>query len=223
MARIIKAELNYNKRLILGFFCFLPITWILALNELEALPPTYIMFWLVFIMVQNWNSFRNKERREYQIQVLPLSNWRIAAARLMMVVLLSIPVIFIYYLILFIIQPGRFLDFMALLRPFSILMLMFSVYFLLRDSLLYFMRNNNIFNITKDRSVTILILLVFWGVVISFMGLLIKPSGLRGIIEFVIALNPFQGQYGLEKLYSLSLILALFTLITFNRRKSYLE
>jgi hypothetical protein len=223
MVRILKAELNYNKKLIIGFFSLLPVTWLLALYGLEELPPGYLMFWLMFIMLQSWNSFRNKERREYQVATLPLSNWNIAMARMMMVVFLSIAMMGIYYLILFTIQPQRYSSFFGLFLPFAILILMFSLYFLLRDLLLYFMRNNKIYKITKDRSVTILMLLVFLGVVLNFLAFLVRPSGLRTVINFVIAINPFRGEYGLIKLYFLSFVLAGLTLITFNRRNSYLE
>jgi hypothetical protein len=226
MVQILRAEIKYNLKLIVGFFLFLPVTWLLSFNTFEDLSPNYIMFWLMFVMVQSWNSIRNKEIREYQQAALPLERNQMALARLSMVVVLSLVMIATHFIVIHLIQPGRVITFTTVMLPFSILLSMFSLYYLLRDRLLYFLRHNRIFKITKERTMTVLMLMVFLGVIFGMLGMVAfmdRPTGIATVVDFVIAHNPFSGEFGFEKFFILSLVLSGLTIVTFNHRKSYLE
>ena len=223
MVQILKAEIRYNLKLIIGFFLFLPLTWLLSFNAFQDLSPNYIMFWLMFVMVQSWNSVRNKEARGYQQAVLPLSKIRVALARLGMVIVLSLAMIAIHSVVIHQIQQSLAMSFSTIILPLAILLFMFSLYYLLRDRLLYFLRHNRIFKITKERTMNILMLTVFLGMIFGMVAFMARLTTIAPIIDFVIAHNPFSGEFGFEKFLILSLALAGLTLVTFNYRKSYLE
>jgi hypothetical protein len=226
MVQILRAEIKYNLKLIVGFFLFLPVTWLLSFNTFEDLSPNYIMFWLMFVMVQSWNSIRNKEIREYQQAALPLVRNQVALARLSMVVVLSLVMISTHFIAIHLIQPGRIINLTTVMLPFSILLFMFSLYYLLRNRLLYFLRHNRIFKITKERTMGVLMIMVFLGVIFGMLGMVAfmdRPTGITTVVDFVMAHNPFSGEFGFEKLFILSLVLSGLTIVTFNHRKSYLE
>lgn len=226
MVQILRAEIKYNLKLIVGFFLFLPVTWLLSFNTFEDLSPNYIMFWLMFVMVQSWNSIRNKEIREYQQAALPLVRNQVALARLSMVVVLSLVMISTHFIAIHLIQPGRIINLTTVMLPFSILLFMFSLYYLLRDRLLYFLRHNRIFKITKERTMGVLMIMVFLGVIFGMLGMVAfmdRPTGITTVVDFVIAHNLFSGEFGFEKFFILSLVLSGLTIVTFNHRKSYLE
>lgn len=223
MAQILRAEIKYNLKLIVGFFLFLPVTWLLSFNTFEDLSPNYIMFWLMFVMVQSWNSVRNKEIREYQHAALPLARNQVALARLSMVVVLSLVMIATHFIVIHVIQPGRVINFTTVMLPFSILLFMFSLYYLLRDRLLYFLRHNRILKITKERTMSLLMLMVFLGMIFGMVAFMVRPTAIAQFVDFAIAHNPFSGKFGFEKFVTLSLVLSGLTIVTFNHRKSYLE
>ena len=230
MVQILKAEISYNRGVIIVFFSFLPVIWLLSLVHLESLfapleslAPSYLMFWVMFIMLQGWNSNRNKEIREFRQATLPLSRRKIAVARLMVVVLLSLSMITAYFSILKLIKPAQVIDFHTVISPFAFILAMFSIYFILRDRLLYFLRNNRIAKITREKSFMILMLSNLIAVVAGFVAFITRPKAIGTIVEFAIIHNPFSGEFSLERFFIVSVILAGLTIVTFNYRKSYLE
>ena len=230
MVQILKAEISYNRGVIIVFFSFLPVIWLLSLVHLESLfapleslAPSYLMFWLMFIMLQGWNSNRNKEIREFRQATLPVSRRKAALARLMVVVLLSLSMDGVYFAVLKLIRPAREIGFSTVMLPFAFMLVMFSIYSMLRDKFLYFLRTNRVSKITREKSIMILMLLNLIAVILGFVAFMTRPKAIGLIIEFAISHNPFSGEFGFEKFFVLSLALAGLTIVTFNYRKSYLE
>lgn len=230
MVQILKAEISYNRRVIIGYFLFLPVIWSLSLANSESLlapfedlPLSYLMFWLMFIMLQSWNSLRNKEIREFQQTTLPLSRSKVALVRLMVVVILALGVNGVYFVVLKLIRPSHVISLRSVMLPFTIMLAMFSVYFILRDRFLYILRNNRISKITREKSIMILMLLNLFAVIVGFVAFLTRPKVIGSIVEFVITHNPFSGEFGFGRFFILSLVLAGLTIVTYNYRKSYVE
>jgi len=72
----------------------------------------------------------------------------------------------------------------------------------------------------------ILMLMVFLGMIFGMLGMVAfmnRPTGITTVVDFVMSHNPFSGEFGFEKFFILSLVLSGLTIVTFNRRKSYLE
>ena len=88
MLFLIKSEINYSKILILILFPLIPILVFLQ-TAIEDMGNMALLA-VLFILLQNWNSFRNKERREYRNFLLPLTARQIAISRLSIIFIFSI-------------------------------------------------------------------------------------------------------------------------------------
>ena len=102
----------------------------------------------------------------------------------------------------------------------------FSIYYILRDSLLYYLRQ---LGITAEKMITILVLvaLIFniLGIVMFYQA---KSGGagakmLGNIIEFFIVINPFKGENGPLTFFITSLFFAAGSVFSYRFRKAYLE
>lgn len=71
MFHMLKAEIIYNKKLILGCFGFIPLvcTYEVVISGVRI---GYVLL-TIYMMTVFWNIFRNKEKRDYQLARLPLS------------------------------------------------------------------------------------------------------------------------------------------------------
>ena len=162
MFLIFKAEFDYNKFAFLGALSFvIPICILEAM--LEDLPKFYItvpMFWIGLF----WIMIRNKETREFYFVHLPISRCKLALARIGMIVLFSLIIMTFYELIHFIFQfrgPANYpVGTRNLVVYFTIVLFIFSIYFIVRDFILFFLRSNRFFKLTKEQSKTILLFLM---------------------------------------------------------------
>lgn len=230
MWHIIITEFNYSKILFLIFFGLVPIVAYLAVYPLlEDMPTAMILFWLMLVSVQNWIIFRNKENRDRQHALLPVSVVLRALARMGLVVFLCTVIITIYCFIQFIVNPARPVAIMGAMVAFGIILIVFSIYFILRDLLLFFLRNNRLFKLSKERSKTILIFLVlilnFLGIYYFLIGLSgrMEASGLVRMIRFIKYDPLFTTGPGIVRYMIGCSLFAGLTLLTYAGRKSYFE
>jgi len=223
MWHLLKAEFVYHKKIYLWYSCFLPLIVAWVISPPVSLSPNYLMFVLLFMIVQNWVVFRNKEKRDYLHAKLPLSMNRIALVRILMVIIPIITFFSILALIRIIIKPTQPVDFKNPIIYAGILLFGFSVYYVLRDRLLFIMRNNQFFKFTQQRAKLIVI---FVGLLLNILGVITfikRPSILGDIIKFIMTHNPFASEAGVIIFIILSLVFAYLSLITYNRRHEYLE
>jgi hypothetical protein len=62
---LIKSEIDYHRRIFLAFFGFIPLLWIYATSPfIEDMPQGMLIFIMIFLMLQYWIIFRNKEKRD---------------------------------------------------------------------------------------------------------------------------------------------------------------
>ncbi len=220
---LIKSEVSYLTLLLVIIIGLIPATFYLE-NTIEDFSNMPLLA-LMFILVQNWNTMRNKERREFKIFLLPVSLLKISMARISIVAVYCLIIITEYELlsIVFPYQPISYkIPSSALI---GIILLGFSSYFILRDLLLYFFRR---IGLTAQRMIMILVIA---GVGFNILGVYAfieaKQSNSRGIIgkiiDTIIAYNPFRGEYGAYKFLMISLFFALLTLLIYPKRKAYLE
>lgn len=224
MWHILKAEFNYHKKIFLGFFGFLPFICFHAINPiLEDLSANYLIFMLIFLMLQNWNTFRNKENRERQHIRLPLSIKKIALARIFMIIIPCLGFIGFYSLIYSLLAGP--IDHIRLLISFSMILLGFSIYFIIRDLFLSFFRK---IGFTKNRIVIGLVLIMLG---LNLLGIFFftrttntgaPPVNMELLAKFVRFLQGAD-MYVATKFIVSSLALASSTLFSFGRRRSYLD
>lgn len=135
MWHILITEFNYNKILFLVLFGLVPIIAYMAVYPLlEDMPTAMILFLVMLMPIQNWIIFRNRENRDRQHAHLPVSVVLRALARMGLIVILCAAMITIYCFIQFIVNPARPVAFMGAVVAFGIILIVFSIYFILRDS-----------------------------------------------------------------------------------------
>ena len=230
MWQILRAEFSYNKILFLSLFSFVPVLAYVTIHPpIEDFPVGIMMFWLMFMTAQFWIIFRNKENRDYQQVRLPVSTGRIALVRLGMVAGFCVSMIALCCAAQVILNPGGPIVFKGMLVAFGIILLPFSTYFILRDLILFFLRNNRVFKFTKERTITVLI---FVGLLLNLLGVYYFFVGLRGpepssglirMIRFVKYDPLFTTELGIAKFLTGCLIFSGLSVVTFAQRKSYLE
>ncbi|MFQ5824104.1 MAG: hypothetical protein ACE5JB_08635 [bacterium] len=226
MWSILKAEFNYHKKIFLGFSIFVPLLRIYATSPIEDLPPNYLMFWMMFLMVQSWYAFRNKEKRERQLTRLPITMRKMALARIFMVIISSLSFIVFYAIMYFVLDPVKPVNQWIWIVSFGIILFGFSVYFILADLFSDFFRK---IGFTKNTMVVGIALFMigfallglFFSVTTSATGK--PPIPIGPIIQFIKVNNPFGGEYGIAKFMVLSIVSACLSVVTYGHRKSYLE
>ena len=225
MFYIFKAEFNYNKYVFLGVLAIVIHVCILE-AMLEDLPHFYIiipMFWMGLY----WIMIRNKQIREYYFVHLPLSRCKLALARIGMIILYSLIILGFYELIHFIFQFRGSANYPVstknLVVYFVIVLFIFSAYFIVRDLTLLFLRNNRFFKLTKEQSKTILLFSMILLNILGVFALIMRPTLIGKIFEFFIHDNPFADVNNVMRFSVVSLALAVLSIVSYNRRKAYLE
>jgi hypothetical protein len=225
MFHIFKSEFNYNKFAFLGALSFvIPICILEAM--LEDLPKFYIivpMFWIGLF----WIMIRNKETREFYFVHLPISRCKLAVTRIGMIVLYSLIIMTFYVLIRFIFRIRGTANYPVsaqnLVVYFAIVIFVFSVYFIIRDLTLFFLRSNQFFKLTKEQSKTILLFAMLLVNILGVFALIAQPTLIGKIFEFFIHDNPFADVNNVIRFSALSLALAALSIASYTRRKAYLE
>ena len=225
MFHIFKAEFDYNKIVFMGIMAFvIPICMLEAM--LDDLPTFYIiipMFWIGLF----WIMISNKEIREYYFVQVPISRCKLGLARILMLMLLSLAILAFYELIHFIFQfrgPANYpVSTKNLVTYLAIVLFIFSIYFIIRDLSLLFLRSNRFFKLTKEQTKTFLI---FGAIVLNLLGafaFIARPTIIVSIFEFFIHDNPFADVNNVIRFSALSLALAVLSIASYSRRKAYLE
>jgi len=230
MWRILITEFNYNKILFLVLFGLVPIIAYMAVYPpLEDMPATMLLFCVMLMPIQNWIIFRNRENRDRGHALLPVSVVLRALERMGLIVILCAAMITTYCFIQFIVNPARPVAFMGAVVAFGIILIIFSIYFILRDLLLFVLRNNRLFKLSKERSKTVLIFLVLilnlLGIYYFLIGLdgRMESSGLIRMIRFIKYDPLFTTGSGIIQFMSGCLLFAGLTILTSAGRKSYIE
>ena len=230
MWHIIRTEFRYNKILFLSVLSFVPIVAYLAVYPpMEDLPHGIFLFILFQIPIQNWIIFKNRENRDRQQAQLPLSRATISGARIGLLVSYGVFVIAVYSLLRFVLKPNWPVGLFGALVAFGIILIIFSTYFILRDLLLFFMRNNRLFQFTKERTKMTLIFIVLGLNLLGIYYFLValdgptETSALVRMIRFIKYDPLLNTGAGIIKYMSGCLLFSLLSILTYSRRSVFLE
>lgn len=224
MWHIIKAELIYHKYTFLGFLAFVPLVcyYEFVISEIRI---GYVLI-ISYMLTVFWNVLRNKEKRESQLICLPLSIRRIAAIRILMLVVLCIGASLLYSLIYVVLNFRSPEESIKLLAYLGIILFGFSIYFAFRDlGFEFFVK----LGFTKKRVIPIVIVL---GVGIQLLTLYAilqtRSSGqIHAIMNYLDKINwlfdPSVNNLQITLFFIFSLGLAYLTLFTFGYRRSYIK
>jgi hypothetical protein len=225
MWQLLKTEFSYNQTAFLGALVF-----VISISILEAMLEDLPSFYIIFPMLwfgMFWIMIRNKEVREYYLVHLPLSRCQLGVARMLMIVLPALIIVACYELIHFIFRFRGSANYPIsaknLIVYFVILMFIFSIYLIIRDLTLFFLRSNRFFKLTKEHSK---ILLIFVTVALNVLGVfafIARPTIIGKIFEFFIHDNPFADVNNVIRFSAICFALAVLSITSYCRRKAYHE
>jgi hypothetical protein len=180
---------------------------------------------LIYLAAQYWVSLHNKERREYSQFLLPVSLFQMSLARLIILGFFCVIILAEYILISSIPTQGKLSYVIPETILAGIILTGYSIYFIIRDLLLQFFRR---IGFTSQRMILVLVVAGIGFNLLGFYALLQVKQGnspgiIENIIEFAIEHNPFSGDLGSIKFFGFSLLTAFLTLLSYSKRKSYLE
>lgn len=227
MWTLLKTEFTYHRKIFLGFLAVLPLFWANAFTSLfEDVPQALWMFFIILMVLQIWNAFRNKEHRDRRYMLLPVSARGIAFTRILLTLLSGLGYILFYALGLKLFHPQEPISGASLLKICAILFAGFAVYFVIRDLFLPFFRAIGL----TQKKIILGATLIALGLNILGILMLLRfektgsfPLPLKPLLNFIIRENPFAGEYGPGYFTVLCLAIISLTLFSFAHRKSYLE
>ncbi len=225
MWSIIKSEIIYQGSKSI-FILTLALPFIIFLNSRYEGISNFWAIWLIFAIIQNWLSFRNKGKRDYKINQLPLSLKTIAWSRILIVFFYSIIVTVIYNITLIFFFKTKPDFVFSVLMPVGIILSGFSFYFILRDTFLNFFRKKGI---TQQKFiVAITTLFVGLNLVTVYAFIQTKssgsaPFGISNFLEWVENHNPFFYHSGVYVALITGITLSLLTVLSYNQKKIYIE
>jgi len=228
MRHLINTEFIYNKYLFIGAFCLVPVLGYHKVHPIaEDVPLGIFIFMIIVMTATNWNTFRNKENRDYQIARLPISHFHKALSRIGMVIIPGIIISMIYDMTLLLLGVRESQAFHSILIPWGLVIAIMSIYFILRDLFLHFLRNNRLFPMNKERTKTLLVSLLL---AINLLGFYFFISSVTEKLDFIGIIFRFFGHHPLITTLAgnaiwmgCSLVIAGLSLLTYRIRRYYLE
>jgi len=223
MWAIIKTELNYQKLVFLISIMIIPVLFYLQTIERDL--GNIVIVALLFWLGSFWNSHNNKERRVYQFHRIPLSSFKLALSRISIFIIICLPILVVHKTLAYLYNDLIYGYQMSQEMILAILLSGFSIYFILRDLLLTFFRR---IGLTANRMIMIITIAVIG---LNMLGVYFfvqaKNSGadslpLKAIFNFIKDTVLFVNQHT-ALFISFSFIIAAITLISFPKRKTYLE
>ena len=221
MWRIVRAELSYNR---LTFLAFLVIMSMLSIYSAYR-PTTYLMAWLMlFLGVNTWLAVRIREKRDSQLILLPVSENKIAMARILMILLPGAVFLGVFSLMYQAMDPARPLNFRVILMIYGVVVTIFSLALIFRDTF--------IGTRALRRGKIILVVLVgalFLANIYTFLqarrahDIGVDPPVFVRLIRYIEEHNPATSDLNTAVFLLISFTLALLTVATFRRRKAHIE
>ncbi|MBN2088090.1 hypothetical protein JW964_00675 [candidate division KSB1 bacterium] len=227
MFTILKSEINYHYIVFIIYLSAMLLTGFLGhIFSIEMLSSIFFIMIFVFVMLQNWFSLRNKEKRELLLARLPIPLYKLGLNRII-AVHIAILIGIICYLGFFISKtPQNTINYSKLLEMYTLLIFGFSIYFISRDLLFVFFRK---LGVNAQR---ILIGIFLIGLGVNFITLIaikqIKQTGstshtIFSTIDYLVCHHFFQGFTGIVQFIFIIVVFSGITILSFNRRKAYLE
>jgi hypothetical protein len=221
MWRIVRAELKYNR---VNYLLFLAIVSLVCIYGVYRPMALMIAWTMMFLAVNNWNAFRIKEKRDFQLVQLPVPTRKIAYARLALIMIPGVVFIGLCIAINVAVDPDRPINVRVVLMLYGIVVAIFSLAFMFRDRFLG----------TKalKGGKAFLVVLLAGGVAANIYGLIAARRAVAAgaapplfvrTIELLKEYNPSATNPRVLGFLAVCLMLAFLTVVTFERRKTHIE
>jgi len=222
MWEIIRAELRYSRFGYFVFFATIPL--LVMFNVMSEDGERAYVIWFVMIMALNfWNLKRIKEKRDFQLSQLPVSQMDIGRARALMVILLPGAYLALYALVRgALARSGLNLNHLAFM--FGLTVLIFSLTLIFRD------RFVGTKSLMRGKIVLITILGVLFGAGVYMMIVAEdiaeaggEPPMLFRAFDAVMRHHPLDRPLYIACFVAASLLLVYASVFTFQRRRTNVE
>lgn len=225
MWRIIMAEISYSRAI---FFIYLLLTiGVTFIEQKFEDGGRFYVAMLLFLIMQNWLSLRAKSKRGSYIHKLPLSANSLAGVRIGFFFVSAVMIVILYKIMhLFLGIQGHAnypINGWKLIHYISIVLFLFSVYFIITDLVAPRLREHSNFELIKERSLQILILL---GLVLQVLGIVAfltrAPNFVTAIFDLFYHNNPFDDVRNVQIFALFSLVTAAISTFTYAKRRNFL-
>ena len=229
MWRLLRTELAYNWILFICLTAIVPFAAYFRIHPFaEDIPVAFFVFWSAFMVLQFWTIQRNKERRERRWFSLPVSVWKRAVVRIGIIVATAFLMHALYFLCQWMLNFHQRPEFLGLIQPLGILVLIFSVYFLFRDTAVMMLREGRLRWLTPERSKMFIKILLFTVLLINVYLFIMASRGshLDFIVKFVRFFKYsalFTTNQGLIEFSLFSCAVSALTILSYCTRKRYTE
>lgn len=199
---------------------------------MEDLPYGILLLAITFFGVQFWTVKKNAEKRETGIRRLPIPAWQVAGIRIAVIFLFGLAVAVLYGAVRGILNSRTFSDNASSFGPLGFVLVVYSVYYIVRALLLDSFRIRRYTKLTKDQIRIVLVFFLFginvlglYLMIRGFSGSGIGPGGIRLLrIARYMKYHPWlTTPVGMLKFLGTGLGLGLVSVLTYCRRRSYLE
>jgi hypothetical protein len=221
MWRIVRAELKYHRVNYLLFLGFVSLVCIYGVYH----PMAIMIAWtMMFLAVNNWNAFRIKEKRDFQLVQLPVPRRKIAYARLALIMIPGLVFMGLCIAINVAVDPDQPINVRVVLMLYGIVVAIFSLALMFRDRFLGT-------KALKGGKAVIAVLLAA-GVAANIYGLIaarkaaaagLAPPLFVRAIELFKKYNPSASNPRVLAFLGVCLVLACLTVVTFERRRTHIE
>jgi hypothetical protein len=224
---LIRSDISYHRNTFIMLFIMVSAFFIFLQFSPEKID--FMIFVLVFVIVNQINTYRIREKRDRQHTLLPLSARQIGMARLLVLLLPCAAAFMFYYLLGLIFTSGEAIESWKLVVLFGLTLLFFSVFLILQDIYYMFPRSRlmGLFGQSTHLMVFAIGMLVFMSLgLFAFMSMEKTgqpPAALVYTIDFAKKYNPFGGTFGIVRFLIFSLAFSYLSVLTFSRRKSFVE
>jgi len=201
MLTILKAELQYHSIIFMIYISAMLLTGFLErIFAIEMLSSIFFIMIFVFVLLQNWFTLRNKEKRELLLVRLPVPFYKLGLNRILAVHLAVLIGIICYFSFMISSTPRKVIHYSKLLEIYTFLIVGFSIYFVSRDLLFTFFRKLGV-NVQR-----ILIGIFLLGLGVNLLTLIaikeIKQTGstshtLFSAIDYLVYHHFFRGVTGI--------------------------
>jgi hypothetical protein len=223
MWRLIKSEFRYNW---LNFgLCLgaIPLLFLVQLRYRE-LGASFFSFILLLLMINNWNAFHMREKRDFQHIQLPLPIRRLALARILIVLISCAAFVGLFVVLHLALVRATPINLRLLLTILGLVVSVFSLAFMFRDRFLgtkALMRGKAL--LVALLAGVLLLNIMTWMAVNQAKQQGSEPPRIARVFDFIEKHNPTTSNLNTAIFLGVSLVLAYLTIETFARRRSQIS
>jgi len=220
MWQVIRAEFRYNWINFSLFLAAIPVLFLVQLRYRDV-GVSFFSLMLLVLMINYWNAFQIKEKRDFQHIQLPLPIRRLALARILIVLISCAAFVGLFMLLHLAFLRSTPLNFRLLVTILGLVVSVFSLAFMFRDRFLgskALMRGKIL--LVALLAVVLILNIATWMAISQAKQQGSEPPRIIRVFDFMEQHNPTTSNLNTAIFLAVSLALAYLTIETFARRRS---